>query len=322
MRPRPRAGCGAGSRGFSGSEAGEQLVVGSGSQVPLDPGAGRVLHELPRVSPLVHDRVVPFAEQGGVVEVARAAIGPMNEVMRVRPLRGRTAPAQWADAHHLVRGPMAARAISTTPPCSANGTTRPCTGGDTRGSSCRTRRGTRVEWDLRASSYDELLARLAAENPRDPAPHPALGRDRIRACASYRAGRHAVERAAGRSARSPTQSDAAGARPRRDRRPCVHGETTTRRARARGTRPRHGAGDGAARHGCDTARDPDGYGAPDYNSPMLIIGIILLGMIAGAGAQMILQRGLARLATGLHHRHHRVSSVGCSSASSRATASS
>ena len=45
------------------------------------------------------------------------------------------------------------------------------------------------------------------------------------------------------------------------------------------------------RRGRDTAGTLTATGRPDYASPMLIIGIILLGMIAGAGAQLVLQRG-------------------------------
>ena len=40
----------------------------------------------------VHDGVVPLAQQGGIRQIRRAAIGPVNEVMRVRPLTRHVAP--------------------------------------------------------------------------------------------------------------------------------------------------------------------------------------------------------------------------------------
>ena len=52
-----------------------------------------------------------------------------------------------------------------TPPCSASGTTRSCTTADSPAASSAARFGERVEWDLTRGSYDELLARRAAQEP-------------------------------------------------------------------------------------------------------------------------------------------------------------
>ena len=45
-----------------------------------------------RVSPVVHDRVVPLAQQGGVRQIRRPTVCPVHEVMRVAPLPRQVAP--------------------------------------------------------------------------------------------------------------------------------------------------------------------------------------------------------------------------------------
>ncbi len=174
----------------------------------------------------------------------------------VRPRNGRTRITSFI-------GPMAARATSTTPPCSANGITRSCTSGDTRGSSCRTRPAPGSSGTCDPDPTTSCSPASRPENPRDPAPHPALGRGRIRACRLMYRGHPAVERAARHLSQAPEPvRRRRGAHPTRARHdghvsttrprhgatrpPRVHDATTTRRD-ATATRPRHGR---------DTGRGP------------------------------------------------------------------
>ena len=68
--PAAGAGCGAGSRGFPWRGRCEQLVVGAGPSGPTRPGGPARPRPTARHTAVVHDRVVPLAEQGRVVEVA------------------------------------------------------------------------------------------------------------------------------------------------------------------------------------------------------------------------------------------------------------
>ena len=75
------------------------------------------------------------------------------------------APAQWADAHHLVHWADggASGLDNAAPLCERHHTIvhkRRYAGRFVQDPT-----GTRVEWDLRPGSYDELLARLAAREP-------------------------------------------------------------------------------------------------------------------------------------------------------------
>ena len=89
--PPVSAGPGRGPRWFgfgaAGSAPGEEVVIGAGGGVPLHPLPSSVVHDLTGEAAVVHDRVVPLAEQGGVGQVGWSEVGPVDQMMSVRPGR-------------------------------------------------------------------------------------------------------------------------------------------------------------------------------------------------------------------------------------------
>ena len=62
---------------------GEELVVAPAREVPLDPGAVRVVEHMAGETAGVHGRVMALAEEGGVVEVGGSMVDPVEEVVSV-----------------------------------------------------------------------------------------------------------------------------------------------------------------------------------------------------------------------------------------------